>query len=232
MNPMEPEQLKHIKQKKLLSKSFFLSILTIICLMLNGCTFRNGTYYEYLTNAPIITTDEGLARQKHIIAVKELNDTSYFYYTEVEFNQTKNRETAQKGYITVIKNLKNGKPQGIQVYLDGFGDTLLVNYYDKQHLDSLHISYYGNKKLKLYHEFKNGRKDGIAKYYYPNGNLKQITHWIENIEQGAYVSYYESGNVESKGNYNRGVKDSIWVQFNEQGDTVKVEHWTLGVLVD
>jgi antitoxin component YwqK of YwqJK toxin-antitoxin module len=226
---METKQLKHIKQKKLSNKSSLLSLLALTCAVLNGCVFYNGTYYEYLTEAPIITTDKRLAMQKHIIAEKELNDTTYYYYTEGEFKQTKNYEKAMKGYITVIKNLKYGRPDGIQMCLDGYGDTIMIDYYDKNHLDSLHISYYGNKKIEVYLEFKNDKNDGVTKYYYPNGNLKQITHWIDNIEQGEYVYYYKNGNIERKGNYNRGAKDGIWVHFNEQGDTVKIESYTEGV---
>ena len=229
---MKKQQLKHIKQKKLSNKSFFLSIMLIMFFMLSSCISHNGTYYEYLSEAPHVTTDKRLAMQKYIIVKKELNDTTHYYYTEGVFNQTKNYEKAKKGYITVIKNLKNGKPLGEQVVLDGFGDTIIVDYYDKNHLDSLHISYYGNKKIKMYHEFKEGEKNGIAKYYYPNGNLQQITHWVSNIKQGESVAYYQSGNIESKGSYNRGVKDNVWVYFNEQGDTIKVEHWNIGVILD
>lgn len=218
---MEKLPLKLIKQKRLSNKTIFLSMLYF---MLSSCGFRDGTYYEYLAEAPLVTTDKRLAMQKQqIVAEKKLNDTTYYYYTEGEFHQTKDYAEAQKGYITVIKNIKNGKPLGIQVVLDGLGDTMIVDYYDKRHLDSLHISYYGNKKMKLYHEFKDGRKNGVAKCYYPNGVLQQIAHWADNVQEGECISYHPNGYVESKGNYNNGVRDGVWVYFDEHGDTIKVE---------
>jgi|GEM_PF-3641547 len=222
---MEMQQSKNIKQKKLSNKYFLLSLLSIVCLALNSCMFRNGTYYEYLTEPPIITTDKRLAMQKLSITTKKLNDTTYYYCTEGRFYQTKDYEKAKKGYITAIMNLKYGKSIGNFVLLDGFGDTISIDYRDRNNLDSLRISYYGNKQIKFYQELKNGRNNGIAKYYYPNGNLRQISHWIENVEQGESVFYYQNGNIESKGNNKNGVKNGLWVYFNEHGDTIKTENY-------
>jgi len=219
------QQLKNIKRRKLLNRSLLLLALAIMCVELNSCVFRSGTYYEYLTESPIITTDKRLAMQKHIIAEKKLNDTTYYYYTEGVFNQTKDYEKAKKNYITAIKNLKYGKPVGVFVLLDGFGDTIFVDYYDKHNLDSLHISYYGNKQIKFYQEFKNDRKHGVSKSFYQNGNLQQVTNWQEGFLQGEEINGYQNGQVKSKGNNKNGIKSGIWVYLNEQGDTIKTENY-------
>ncbi len=182
---------------------FSLSVLVIMMACLS-CSTR--TYYEYLKESPLITTDKKLAIQKQIVAKKTLNDTVFYYYTEGRYYQTSDYETAKKGFIITIKNLKNRKPIGKQVCLDGLGDTMGVSFYDRNHLDSLHISYFGNQQIKMYHEYKEGIKDGVAKYYYPNGNLQQVTHWESNAEQGEYLLYYPNGNIKEQGNYNRGVK--------------------------
>jgi antitoxin component YwqK of YwqJK toxin-antitoxin module len=174
---------------------------------------------------PIITTDKRLAMQKHIIAEKELNDTTYYYYTESTFNQTTDYEQARKGYIIVIKTLKNGKPIGMQTYLDGFGDTLFVDYYDINNLDSLHISYYGNKQIKFYHEFKNGKKYGVSKSFYQNGNIQQEKYWQDGYLHGEEINNYENGQLKSKGNNKNGIKSGLWFYFNEQGDTIKTENY-------
>ena len=218
------QQLEHIKQKNLLSRSLVLLLFATTIIALNSCMFRNGIYYEYLAESPIITTDKKLAMQKHIIAQKQLKDTVYYYYTEGVFYQTKNYEEAQRGYITIIKNLKYGKPTGAQVYLDGFGDTLIVDYYDKNNL-YLHISYYGNKQIECYHEFENGSKHGVARYYYSNGNLQRENYWQYGYLHGEETNCYQNGQIESKGNNKNGIKNGLWVYFDEQGDTIKIENY-------
>jgi antitoxin component YwqK of YwqJK toxin-antitoxin module len=163
--------------------------------------------------------------QKYTVATKKINDTTYHYCTDGRFYQTKNYEKASKGYITRITHLKYGKPIGMQVFLDGFGDTIMVDCYDRNHSDSLHISYYGNKKIKFYQEFKNNRQHGISKSYYQNGNLQQTTNWQDGYLQGEETNGYQNGQIESIGNNKNGVKSGLWVYFNEQGDTIKTENY-------
>lgn len=228
---MGHQQLKHTKQKSLSNRvDFHVLPMIIMVVILNSCAVRDGTYYEYLTEAPIITTDKELAMQKHIVATKEQNDTICYYYTEIALSQTKDYEKAKKGYITTIKNLKNGKAIGQQVCLDGFGDTIIVDYYDINHLDSLHISYYGEKKMKFYQELKNGRKHGTSKSFYPNGNLQQSTNWKDGYLHGEEINCYQNEQIQSRGNNQNGVKSGLWVYLNEQGDTIRTERYNLGKL--
>jgi antitoxin component YwqK of YwqJK toxin-antitoxin module len=174
---------------------------------------------------PIITTNKELTRHKHIIAEKKIDDTTYYYYTEGDFYQTRNHEKAQKGYITVIKNLRYGKPIGTNVYLDGFGDTLIVDYRDKNNLSRWRIFYYGNKKIKSYYELKNGSQHGVSKNYYFNGNLQRETNWLYGSLHGKEINCYQNGQVESKGYNKNGNKNGLWIYFNEQGDTIRVENY-------
>lgn len=225
------QQLTHIKQKKLSNRiNYYVLPMIIVCAILNGCMFYNGTYYEYLTEAPIITTDWQLAMQKQIVAQKRVNDTIYYYCTEVPFRQTKDYETAKKNYITIIKNLKNGKPIGKQVYLDGLGDTLNIACFDENHLLSLTIYYYGNKIMESYQEYKKDKKHGISQLFYPNGNLRYVTNWKDDYLYSEEISYYQNGQIKNKGNNKDGVKSGLWVYFNEKGDTIQTENYINGVL--
>lgn len=213
-----------IKQKKLLDRKFFLLTFISMSLLFYSCSRRGiDTYYEYLNESPIITTDKKVAMQNHIIAIKTINDTVYFYYTDNQVFQTVDYEKAKNGYIIVIKNLKNGKPIGLQACLDGYGDTLFADYFDIHGLDSLHISYYGNRKMKFYQELKSGRNHGISKSFYLNGIVQQETNWIDGYLHGIEINRFKTGQIESVGENIKGIKKGKWTFFNENGDIIETK---------
>jgi antitoxin component YwqK of YwqJK toxin-antitoxin module len=220
---MEVHQ-KPTKLKKWLKSKFSLLTFSLIWILLYSCAHSTIiTYYEYLNESPIITTDKKVAMQKHIIGIKTINDTLHYYFTNSAVNQTRDYEKAKNGYIIATKNLKNGMPIGLQICLDGFGDTLFADYLDIHSLDSLHISYYGNRKMKFYQEFKAGREHGISKSFYLNGIVQQERNWVEGYLHGNEVNRFKTGRIESMGENIKGIKKGTWLFFNENGDTIQTK---------
>lgn len=205
--------------------------LTVLLLLLGsaGCKYYNGTYYFYLSTPPKITTDSREAGSHRYFTRKELNDSVYYYYAEGKHSVTK--DPAKAKYTTRIGQFRHGEPVKL-VWLDGLGDTMRVECFEKNWKRQSEVHYYGEKHIELRREYKDGKQHGTTEYYYPNGNLRQKSFWKEGRMNCEYFNYYSNGQIRIKGYYNEDLYDKTFLYFSEQGDTLKIEHWDNGILID
>ena len=212
-----------------------IKILFLICapvllsFVSESCRYNNGTYYFYLSTPPKITTDSREAGIHRYFTKKELNDSVYYYYAEGKHSVTKDPTKAK--YTTRIGQFRHGDPVKL-VWLDGLGDTMRVECYEKNWKRQSVVYYYGEKHIELRREYKDGKQHGTTEYYYPNGNLRQKSFWKEGRMNGEYFNYYSNGQLRIKGYYTEDQYDKTFLYFSEQGDTLKIEHWDNGILID
>lgn len=212
-----------------------IKILFLICapvllsFVSESCRYYNGTYYFYLSTPPKITTDSREAGIHRYFTKKELNDSVYYYYAEGKHSVTKDPTKAK--YTTRIGQFRHGDPVKL-VWLDGLGDTMRVECYEKNWKRQSVVYYYGEKHIELRREYKDGKQHGTTEYYYPNGNLRQKSFWKEGRMNGEYFNYYSNGQLRIKGYYTEDQYDKTFLYFSEQGDTLKIEHWDNGILID
>ncbi|MBQ7490654.1 MAG: hypothetical protein IJT51_09095 [Bacteroidales bacterium] len=231
-NHMDTPYIRHTNASKFYkSIGFILFVAAIILLSFGfeGCKFWNGTYYFYLSTPPKITTDWNEADEHRYFTKKTLNDSVFYYYAEGKHSVTKNHDEAK--YITRIGQFRHGAPVKL-VWLDGFGDTMRVECYEKRWKICSDICYYGEKHIESRNEYKDGKLHGISEDFYPNGIPKTITSWEEGVMHGAYFNYYPNGQLRIKGYYTADKFDKTFLYFNEQGDTLKIEYWDKGILLD
>lgn len=203
-------------------------MVLLIMISLGSCKYTlNGIYYTYVVNPPMITTKEEVAMGNYIVTIKIINDTTYYYYTQDKIELTKNEELLKTVYVLGKAEFSFGTPINKAISFDGYGDTIMVNFFDKNNKDSLHLSYYGNGVIKDRMEYEDGCLL-VNKYFYPTGKIRQIDHRVNGFYQGLYLLYYESGALKCRGQYDTGEKDGIWLYFNETGDTIETQTWVFG----
>lgn len=211
-------------------KVLFLICSVVLLFFVSGsCKYYNGVYYFYLSTPPKITTDSREAGIHRYFTKKELNDSVYYYYAEGKHSVTKDSVKAK--YTTRIGQFRHGEPVKL-VWLDGLGDTMRVECYEKNWKRQSVAQYYGEKHIELRREYKDGKQHGTAEYYYSNGNLRQKSFWKEGRMNGEYFNYYPNGQLRIKGYYADDQQDKTFLYLDEQGDTLKIEHWDKGILID
>ena len=105
----------------------------------------------------------------------------------------------------VLDKIKKVDTLELKKYKDKFSE---YTYYLKDGEEVRHglcKRYYGNGKIRIEYNYKDGKIHGLFKYYYEDGELKWEDNWKNGVSHGLCKYYYENGELECEYNWENGI---------------------------
>ena len=92
--------------------------------------------------------------------------------------------------------------------------------------------YYDNGNLKLYYNFKNGKKDGIQKKWYENNQLEMIYHYSTGKLDGVQKKWHKNGSLKGEWFYKNDKLHGIIKEWYLNGNLKFSKKYDEGILIE
>ena len=127
-------------------------------------------------------------------------------------------EYYKNGDVKSIKEIKNGKLDGLhKVYYENGNLKFEVAYKDSI-MNGAFLSYYPDNILETQYNIVNGHKDGVYKKFYPSGRIREVGKYDNGFLRGDLFKYYDQDQSQLK-------SKEVLAQFGDKRILIAFEYY-------